>query len=107
MKDIDELLARLNVRTEMTHHKNDPLNNNFHLMDIWTNLDNPNIQDKLRSKAKDIHEEEVTKDRIKSINEDFDKHNKTLSDTSTDNSDKLKKIDEGKTKFEVGEIERA
>jgi hypothetical protein len=108
MEDIDELLARLKVTADFQHHKNDPKESGaaYHLMDIFTNLDNPNIPDKLISKAQDIHDEDATKERVKSINEDFERHNKMLTDTSTDNSDRLKPIDEAKTKFKVGQIER-
>jgi hypothetical protein len=106
-QDIDELLANFKLKgSQLQHHPNDPLNSNNHLLEINTNLDNPNIDDKLRSKAKNIVEETVDKARIKSINSDFEGFNKKLSETSTANSDKLKPIDEKTTKFQIGQIER-
>ncbi len=107
-QDLDELLSNLKLKgSQLQHHPNDPLKGNNHLLEIATILDNPNLNDKLRSKAKILSEELVDKTRIKSINSDFEQHNKKLSETSTANSDKLKLIDEKKTKFEIGEIERA
>jgi len=107
-QDLDELLSNLKLKgSQLNQHPNDPLKHNNHLLEIDTILDNPNINDKLRSKAKNIIEEQVDKERIKSINSDFEGYNKKLSETSTKNSDKLKPIDEEITKFEIGEIERA
>lgn len=107
-EDIDRLLTRLHVtRDRIKDHPNDPLKANNHLLEIMTNLDNPNIPDKLRSKAKLVHEEQVSKEDIRSINEEFNSRNKKLSETSTDNSSRLKAIDERKRNYQVGEIERA
>ena len=72
-----------------------------------TNLDNPNIDDKLRSKANLVHDEEMSREQIKSVNQDFESRNKKLTDTSTHNSARLKTLDERKKTFSVGEIERA
>lgn len=107
-EDIDRLLTRLHVvKDKLKEHPNDPLKGNNHLLEIMTNLDNPNIDDKLRSKAKLVHEEEISKEHIRSVNEDFEQRNKKLAETSTDNSDRLKTIDERKGRFTIGEIERA
>ena len=107
-EDIDRLLTRLHVtRDKIKDHPNDPLKANNHLLEIMTNLDNPNIPDRLRSKAKLVHDEEVSKEDIRSINEEFNSRNKRLSETSRDNSSRLKPIDERKRNYSVGEIERA
>ncbi len=107
--DIDELLTRLNVvgSNRIRDHPNDPLKANNHLFQMITNLDNPNIDDKLRSKAGRLRTEFIDKDDIKTINASFERKNKKLSETSTDNSDKLKPLDEEQAEFKVGEIERA
>lgn len=108
-EDIDKLLTRLHVvKDKIKEHPNDPLKANNHLMEIQTNLDNPNIPDKLRSKAKLIHEEEISKQQIRSINEGFEQRNKKLAETSkkTKTSDFLKPLDEGKRTFRVGQVER-
>jgi hypothetical protein len=107
-EDIDRLLTRLHVvKDKIKDHPNDPLKANNHLLEIMTNLDNPNISDSLRSKAKLVHDEEISKEQVRSINEEFDSKNKKLSETSTDNSSRLKALDERKKSYSVGEIERA
>jgi hypothetical protein len=107
-EDIDRLLSRLHVvKDKIKDHPNDPLKANNHLLEIMTNLDNPNIEDKLRSKAKLVHDEEIPKEQIREINEEFKIRNKKLSETSTDNSNRLKALDERKRNYSVGEIERA
>jgi hypothetical protein len=107
-EDIDRLLSRLHVvKDKIKDHPNDPLKANNHLLEIMTNLDNPNIEDNLRSKAKLVHDEEIPKEQIREINEEFKTRNKKLSETSTDNSSRLKALDERKRNYSVGEIERA
>jgi hypothetical protein len=107
-EDIDRLLTRLHVvKDKIKDHPNDPLKANNHLLEIMTNLDNPNIADNLRSKAKLVHDEEIPKEQIREINEEFKTRNKKLSETSTDNSSRLKALDERKRNYSVGEIERA
>jgi hypothetical protein len=107
-EDIDRLLTRLHVvKDKIKDHPNDPLKANNHLLEIMTNLDNPNIADNLRSKAKLVHDEEIPKEQIREINEEFKTRNKKLSETSTDNSSRLKPLDERKRNYSVGEIERA
>lgn len=107
-QDIDSLLTRLHVvKDKIADHPNDPLKSNNHLLEIMTNLDNPNIDDKLRSKANLVHDEDMSREQIKSVNEDFERQNKKLSETSTHNSARLKTLDERKKTFSVGEIERA
>jgi hypothetical protein len=108
-QDIDELLTRLKVvgPNRIRDHPNDPLKANNHLLQMITNLDNPNIDDKLRSKAGRLRNEAITKDDVKTINAGFEAKNKRLSETSTDNSDRLKPLDEEQNEFSVGEIERA
>ena len=107
-EDIDKLLTRLHVvKDKIKEHPNDPLKANNHLLEIMTNLDNPNIDDKLRSKANLVHDEEMSREQIKSVNQDFESRNKKLSDTSSHNTARLKTLDERKKTFSVGEIERA
>ena len=107
-EDIDRLLTRLHVvKDKIKDHPNDPMKANNHLLEIMTNLDNPNIDDKLRSKATLVHDEEIPKQQIREINEEFKIRNKKLSETSTDNSSRLKALDERKRNYSVGEIERA
>ena len=105
--DIDKLLSHLNIIKEMSEHPNDPMTNKSanHLIQIDANIDDPNI--KINSKAEDIHEENISREEIKSINEDYERHNKQLSDTSAANSDKRKLLDRNKTKVRVGTVERA
>jgi uncharacterized protein (UPF0147 family) len=95
------------VKDKIADHPNDPLKANNHLLEIMTNLDNPNIPDNLRSKAKLVHDEEIPKEQIREINQEFKTRNKKLSETSTDNSSRLKALDERKRNYSVGEIERA
>lgn len=95
------------VKDKIKDHPNDPLKANNHLLEIMTNLDNPNIDDKLRSKATLVHDEEISQQQVRSINEDFNSRNKKLSETSTDNSSRLKALDERKRTYSVGEVERA
>ena len=107
-EDIDKLLTRLHVvKDKIKDHPNDPLKANNHLLEIMTNLDNPNIDDKLRSKATLVHDEEISQQQVRSINEEFNSRNKRLSETSTHNSNRLKALDERKKTFAVGEVERA
>ena len=107
-EDIDRLLTRLHVvKDKIADHPNDPLKANNHLLEIMTNLDNPNIDDKLRSKATLVHDEEISQQQVRSINEEFNTRNKKLSETSTHNSSRLKALDERKRNYSVGEIERA
>ena len=107
-EDIDRLLTRLHVvKDKIADHPNDPLKANNHLLEIMTNLDNPNIDDKLRSKATLVHDEEISQQQVRSINEEFNSRNKKLSETSTHNSNRLKALDERKKTFAVGEVERA
>lgn len=108
-QDLDELLSNLKLKgSQLKHHPNDPLNGNNHLLELAAVMNNPNLDDKVRSKAKILSKEPVEKERIKSINSDFEQYNKRLAkkETSTDDSDKLKPIDEATTELEIGEIER-
>ena len=112
MEDIDRLLAnsKLKILREMTSHPNDPVTTgkaNASLQ-IDTVIDNPNLPDKLLSEAKNIHEEETTKEQLKIQNEKIEFINKKLKEkeSSTDDSDQLKYFDENKTTVKVGEVER-
>jgi organic radical activating enzyme len=104
MEDIDRLLTHLNIIKEMPEHANQPLKNAKHLLQIDANLDDPNID---QTKAKDIHDETISREQIQTINEEYQRHNKALSDTSKANSDKRKLLDRNKTNIKVGTIERA
>lgn len=108
MKDIDDLLSHLNIIKEMPDHPNEPLKSQKanRLLQIDANLDDPNIDDK-KAKATDIHEETISREEIKAINEDYENYNKSLSETSNKNSDKRKLLDTKKTKVRVGTIEKA
>lgn len=107
-QDIDALLSHLNIIKELSEHPNDPLQNKSanHLIQIDANLDDPNVNVD-ETHAKDVHEETIGREEISQINEDYERHNKGLSDTSQDNSDKRKLLDRGKTKIRVGTLERA
>ena len=106
MEDIDGLLSHLNIIKEMPDHPNEPLKSQKanRLLQIDANLDDPNIDE---TKAKDIHEETISREEIKAINEDYENYNKSLSETSNKNSDKRKLLDTKKTKVRVGTIEKA
>ena len=106
MADIDSLLSHLNIIKEMPDHPNEPLKNDRanHLVQIDANLDDPNIDE---TKASNVHEETMSREEIKTINEEYERHNKSLSDTSTANSDRRKLLNRKKTNIRVGTIERA
>lgn len=78
------------------------------MIKIETILDNPNLErqgmDYLRSKAKDVHDIEMSQEEVNDINDSWERDNKKLSETSTDNSD-IKKPLQG-TKFKFGEVAR-
>jgi hypothetical protein len=94
-EDIDRLLSRLHVVRESKTHPRDPDNFATHSLSIQANLDDPNLDDRFLKKgqAKDIHEEQLSKEQVKQINEDLERQGK-------------KKLDERKTRFKVGEVER-
>lgn len=111
-EDIDRLLSNSNIKIlrEMSSHPNDPVTsgNANHSIQIETNIDNPNLPDKFISKAKNIHEEAISKDQLRIQNKQIEYYNKQLKkkESSTDDSDKLKYFDEGKSTAKVGEVER-
>lgn len=94
----------------MSSHPNDPVTNGKAncSMQIETNIDDPNIPDKFISKAKKVHEEPTSKEQLRIQNKQIEYYNKQIQkiDSSTDNSDKLKFLDEGKERMKVGEVER-
>jgi hypothetical protein len=112
MEDIDRLLSEFNIKIlqETTSHKNDPSSNGSanHSVQIDTNLDDPSLDDKFISSAKNIHEEQLTKYNIKKINEkrEFLNKLKQQTESSDDDTDKIKLLDENKTTVITGEIER-
>jgi hypothetical protein len=111
MEDIDNLLAnsKIKILREMTTHYRDPESTGQvnKSLKIETNLDNPNIDDKFISNARNVHTAETSKRQIKLINEKFERQNKIHRkiETSTDDSDILKPLDETKTTMRVGEVE--
>lgn len=112
MEDIDRLLAESGVKIirEPKDHYNDPTTNGKanHSMLIESNLDDPNIDDKLLSRAKNIHQEQTSKQLLKIHNKKLEYINKHLLEveSSDDDSERLKMFDENKTTMKVGEIER-
>lgn len=113
MEDIDRLLAQSGVKIlrEPKNHYNDPATNGKanHSLLIESNLDDPNLDDNLVSKAKNVHEETTTKQNIKIHNKKLEYINKHLLqvESSDKDSERLKLFDENKTKMRVGEVERA
>lgn len=111
MEDIDNLLASSNVKIlrEMSTHYRDPVTTGLvnKALKIETNLDNPNLDDKFISDAKNVHEEQTSKRQIKLINEKFESANKLhrKAETSDDDSDILKPLNENQTTMKVGEVE--
>lgn len=108
MDHIDALLAELNVLAELKTHPNDPVSTNKanHSLQITANLEDPNIEDKHIKNAKRVHKEHISKEQIDYLNKKIHRLNKQLSDTSSDNSEKLKDFPEDKEEVDVGEIER-
>jgi hypothetical protein len=112
MEDIDRLLSSSNIKImrELASHRNDPeaKGDVNHSLKIETNLDNPNLDDKFISDARDVHEEPTSKLQIKMINERFEQANKIKRrvETSDDDSDILKPLDESKTTMKVAEVEK-
>jgi hypothetical protein len=113
MEDIDRILSESGIKIlqESSSHSKDPVSTgkaNQSLL-IETTLDDPNIPDKLISDAKNVHEVETSKHHIRKLNEQIKEKNKEIlqKETSTDNSDIKKVLDESKSTVRVGEVERA
>ncbi len=111
--DIDRLLTESGVKIirELKEHWNDPATNGKanHNVLIESNIDDPNIEDKTISRAKNVHTEQTSKQLLKIHNKKLEYINKHLLkvDSSDDDSDRLKLFDENKTTMRVGEVERA
>jgi hypothetical protein len=108
MDHIDALLSELNVLAELKTHPNDPVSTGKvnHDLQITSNLEDPNIEDRHIKNAKRVHKEHISKEQIDYLNKKVHRFNKQLSDTSTANSEKLKPFPEDKDEVDVGEIER-
>jgi len=108
MEDIDHILSQVRGVKETLPDSQSLKTCQSHMIKIETILDNPNLErqgmDYLRSKAKDVHDIEMSQEEVNDINDSWERDNKKLSETSTDNSD-IKKPLQG-TKFKFGEVAR-